>query len=110
MYTNIKYSTDTELEDKITAILKHHFYFVKAYKFLNAGEDNRAIAAYEAYRKKTSWDYSFSLEAVVCYEKQKQTLDHNLLELIKDKDTVDSIRLRGYVKNQIHQTTLCQEP
>lgn len=103
MYTAC--NTNQDLEEQITDILKKHFYFSKAHRFLKAGEENRLIAATEAYRKKRPWEYSFSLEAIVSYERQKPYLDLALLDLIKDRDSVDSPRLREYVKNQIHQTT-----
>lgn len=61
-------------------IVFFHSVFRAAHKFIEAGEENREMAAYAAYRARESWDYSFPLSEVCAYLKQKPYLKADLIE------------------------------
>jgi hypothetical protein len=96
-------------EREIDKLLKTHFYFVKTYRFLNAGDDNRSVMAYAAVKQREPWTYSYSLEAVINFERKKPWLSTTLLEAIGTKDDISSPHLRQLaaqiIKNQTHRTT-----
>lgn len=101
------------IEDLITHTLKTHLYFVKTYRFLKAGEENKTLAALSAYTKREPWTFSYSLESVISYERNKTKLFPELLDEIKTADTAYSPRLReiarNLLKNQTLQTTYYQQ-
>lgn len=61
------------------ACLDKHKYFLPAYKFFNAGVDNREIQAMAAYKGDAPWGHSFPLSSACTYLRHVKELNPSVL-------------------------------
>jgi hypothetical protein len=94
-----------DIEQEITKLLKTHFYYIKTHRFLQAGEENRAVVAYGAVKSREPWTYSFSLEAVINYERNKSKFFQQVFDAIGTKDDINSPHLRQLAAKLIESQT-----